>query len=191
MPRLPLLLALAALAAAGCDSLGLDRVDERVTDAVLTLTPQGGGDAVTITATDPDGDGRGFFFTPAFVRLRAGATYAGTLALRDADADLTAEIQDEAEIHLVRVRPDQGSSTPTDRESDYTALDTNGADLPVGLRFRLSVDAEASGAGTVGVTLFHYDAGAKTGPGVLSDARDLDVDVPVVYARPAAAAPGA
>lgn len=188
MPRFLLLLALIALA--GCDSVGLDRVDERITGAVLTLAPADGGAPIEITATDADADGAGFFFSPAFVRLRAGTVYDGSLTLRDGDADLTAEIRDRAETHLARVAlaPEgAGASAPTDRESDYTDSDSNGADLPVGLRFRLRVDGDAAGAGTVDVTLFHFDVGAKTGPDALSDATDLDVRFPVVYAPPTGA----
>ena len=188
MPRFLLLLALAALA--GCDSLGIDRVDERLTDAVLTLTPQDGGAPVTITATDADADGADFFFTPAFVRLRAGTVYDGALTLRDGATDLTPEIRAAAEIHRARVQiapGGAGAAEPTDRESDYTDEDTNGADLPVGLTFRLRVDPDAAGAGTVDVTLFHFDPGAKTRADALSDARDLDVRFPVAFAPPTGA----
>ena len=187
MPRH--LLLLAALALAACDSDGLDRADERITDAVLTLSPEGDGPTVRIVATDADADGDADFYTPTFVRLRAGTRYDGTLELRDGDADRTAEIRAEAETYLARiaVSPDAaGDAEPTDRESDYTDVDTNGADLPVGLRFRLDVSPNAAGAGTVDVTLYHFDVGAKTSADGLSDATDLRAEFPVTFSPPAA-----
>lgn len=184
-----------ALTTAACDSTEppTDPGDqELITQVVVTMTnTANASDVRTITATDADGDGADLIFSPASVTLMPGATYDAILEINDTvnDASITEEIEEESEEHLFAYAftpSSAGTVTITDRESDYTTQDENGAgDLPVGLRFRMAVAASATGSGTFNATLFHFDDGAvKSSAAATSDERDIDIDFPVSFAGP-------
>ncbi|WP_420456089.1 hypothetical protein [Rubrivirga sp.] len=174
---------------AACDSGEPDDgagEEELITQVSLTLTNTAdASDAVTITGTASDGlviD----TFSPARVTLRPGATYDGSIELRDTinDEDITEEIEGEAEEHLFRYtfQPvSAGTVTTTDTESDYGSADANGGDFGVGLRFRASVAAGASGSGTLTAVLYHFDEGPKTSSTATSDEIDVDIAFPVSF----------
>ncbi len=140
---------------------------EQITRVALTFTPDGGGASVTAAFSDPDGDG-GVSGSSEPVTLAAGTTYALTIAfsneLFDPPEDITAEIEAEAEEHIVLVHGDavagpatsSGSALLThayaDVESDYGA-DIVGDDLPVGLAN--TVTTAAAGTGVLSVMLRH------------------------------------
>ncbi len=166
---------------------------ELITQVVITMTnAANAADVRTITATDADGDGAGLVFSPASVTLTPGATYTATIELNDTinDVSITGEIEGESEEHLFAYAftpASAGTVTITDRESDYTTEDENGAgDLPVGLEFRVTVAPGATGTGTFNATLFHFDEGAVKSSGTAtSDERDIDIDFPVSFGGPA------
>ena len=195
--RTPLTRGAAALALLGsltltaCDSgepdLGGVGDEELITQVSITLTNTAdASDVVTIVASDPDGDGAGLTFAPASVVLRPGATYDGTIDLRDTinGEDITAEIEEEAGAHLFRytLQPaSAGTVMTTDTESDYTTGPETDGDFAVGLAFRASVAAGASGPGTLTAVLYHFDAGPKTSDTATSDEIDVDIAFPVSF----------
>ena len=161
--------------------------EELITRVEITLTNTADAqDAVTIVASDPDGDGEGVTYSPASISLRRGATYDGTIRLRDTvnDEDITEEVEAEAEEHRFAYLLDPasaGSITLTDRESDYGSEDENGGDFVVGLTFRLAVASGASGDGVLNARLYHFDDTPKTSSISTSDEIDVDLDFPVAF----------
>ena len=157
------------LAATACspsdDGLGDDT--EVISRLELTFTPQAGGTAVAAVFDDPDGDG-GVSGTAEAVTLSNGVTFDLDIAfvngLVEPPRDITAEVEAEAEEHLVLVLGDAvrgpvSASTDAlvehayaDRESDY-AENTVGDDLPVGVRN--TVSTVRAGTGSLRVMLRH------------------------------------
>ena len=150
---------------------------EVITTVRYTLTPVGGGTALTAQYRDLDGDGG----TAPVLSYPAGAvrltltraqTYTGALLLLDESKSpvdtISNEVLAEANDHLFVYRAAPVgllSITRTDR-------DTNAPPLEIGLATRVVAGA-APGVGTLQVVLKHQP-GAKTGaeaPG------DTDVDV--------------
>ncbi len=143
-----LALALAPLACDGDeDHDDHDHESEVISRVTLTFTPDGGGEAIVASFDDPDGDG-GVSGTSEPITLAAGTTYTMTVeflnALEDPAEDITEEVMEEAEEHLVLVYG-SGVTGPAgigdsvlvshayaDVESDYGA-NAEGDDLPVGL----------------------------------------------------------
>jgi hypothetical protein len=126
-------------------------VPELITRATLTFTPEGGGDAVIVNATDPDGDGVQPITIDGDIQLTTNKTYILTLTFSntlvspsDPAYDVTAEIEEEGDEHMfffgwtnnVFSDPD-GDGNIDNRQGavNYTggdnALDENG--LPLGL----------------------------------------------------------
>ena len=196
LPRVPLALALlGALTFTACDSAepvdGGAGEEELITQVTLTLTPQGGGDALTARA-DFEADGTNPTFTPARLVLQPGVTYDGAIELRDTanGEDITEEVRAEAEEHLLQygfASLGAGQITVTDRESDYTSEDENGGDFAVGLTFRVAV-SEGAGTADLGqgtlltAILYHFDDAPKTSSTATSDEIDVEVAFPVSFA---------
>ena len=186
-----------ALTTSACDSTEPDDgggEQEFITGVTITMTNAAvASDVVTLTATDADGDGGGIVFSPARATLRPGATYTATVRLVDAvnNTVVSDEIAEEAEDHLFRYTftpAAAGTVTVTDRESQYAA-NAVGSDLPVGLAFRVTTAAGATGQATLNATLFHFeDPATKSSATATSDERDLDIDFPVTFSGPAVAA---
>ena len=156
--------------------------EELITSVVITLTPQGGGSAVRLTATDENGDGVGVEYGARGV-LAAGTTYSGTITLRDEpnNVDVNEDVEDEAEAHLFAYGSSVSGVTVaiTDTESDYTDDNNNGGDYAVGLTFDVVVGAGASGTGTLSATLYHFDDGPKTSSTATSDDTDIELAFPI------------
>jgi hypothetical protein len=164
----PLLLASSLVFVACSDpDAGGGEVPEQITRVELTFTPEGGGAAVTAAFNDPDGDGGASGMSEP-IALAAGTTYALALSfaneLFDPPEDVTAEIEAEAEAHLVLLYGDAVAGPATgvtdallqhayaDVESDYGG-NAVGDDLPVGLANTITtMDA---GTGTLRVMLRH------------------------------------
>lgn len=181
---------LGSLSLTACDSGepdGSAGEEELITQVTLTLVNTAdASDTVTIAASDPDGDGAGLTFAPASVALRPGASYDGTIELRDTinDEDITAEVQDEAEEHLFRYAFQPASAGTVgliDLESRYVSTNDNGGDYAVGLVFRAEVATGASGSGTLTAVLYHFDDAPKTSSTATSDEIDVDVAFPVTF----------
>ena len=180
--RLPLL-ALGALALAACDSTAPGDgagEEEFFTRVAVTLTPDGGGKPVVLTATDADGDGAGVLYGQS-TPLTAG-TYAAAITLRDDvnGADVTPEIVAERDVHRFF-----HAFTPTSGPSRVAIsspnLDANG--LPFGQAFTVTVAAGTGGSGTLRVVLAHYEGAGKRATDTLDDrpgtGTDLDLTYPV------------
>jgi hypothetical protein len=150
---------------------------ELITKVMLTLTPAGGGAAVTVTFNDPDGDG-GNAPTIGTLTLKAGTTYNGTIELLDetkSPADtITAEVEEESDAHQFFYTPEGGIVGRV----TVTILDMDSKNLPVGLQYRVAVSAGAAVSGSLNVVLSHYDAKPKDGVN-RSDESDIDIDFPV------------
>lgn len=204
----PLCLVPLALALPACDSGEDDHGDddghehgesEVISRVTLTFTPDGGGDAVVASFDDPDGDG-GMSGSSEPITLDAGTTYTMTVefinGLEDPEEDITEEIREEAEEHMVLVYGDAvtgpagvGSDVLVthdyaDVESDYGA-NAEGDDLPVGLAN--TIMATNAGTAEFHVMLRHLPElnGAPQKTGDLVDifasggavAGEVDVDV--------------
>ena len=152
--------------------------EELITDVTITLTPVGGGAAITSTIADPDADGPN---PPnaqtAAITLDAGVTYNGTIGFFDrsdpADVDdITVEVAEEADEHRVFyvVNGLVGVTVPD------ASMDTDSNSAPLGLTYQVVVDAgSASGTGSIRVILSHYDDAPKGNGSVQSDETDVDV----------------
>lgn len=163
---LSLVAPIAFLAACGDPECELqdDHGDEQevITTLRLTLTPEGGGDAVTATFRDLDGDG-GEEPTITNPTLAANTTYGVTVSLlnetvdpSDEEYDIGAEVKAEAEEHQLfytgsGITDGLLTWTTTDVESDYTQ--NSGDDLPLGLAGTLATGD--AGLGILTMTLKH------------------------------------
>ena len=157
---------IAAWAAIGCvqidgqDDDGHDHDTEVISRVELRFTPSDGGDGgdpIVAAFSDPDGDG-GVSGESEPIALALGVEYTLSIALlndlEDPPVDIGAEIEEEAEEHMVFITDDAGllSHAYADLESDYGA-DAIGDDLPVGLVH--TVAADVAGAGNFRVVLRH------------------------------------
>ena len=142
-----------------------DHENEIISRVVLTFTPEG-GEALSFSFDDPDGDG-GASGVAERIELVEGTTYALALtfenALIDPPADITADIEEEAEDHLVLLTGDlSGPASASmmslltqayaDLESDYGA-NAVGDDLPLGLAH--TITATSAGTGELRLILRH------------------------------------
>jgi hypothetical protein len=150
---------------------------ELITKVTLTLTPAGGGAAVTVVFSDPDGDG-GTAPTIGTLTLKAGTTYTGTIELldetKDPDENITEEVEEESDVHQFFYTPEGGIVGRV----TVNITDTDANNLPVGLEYTVAVTAGAAANGTLNVVLGHYDEAPKDGT-TRSDESDIDIDFPV------------
>jgi hypothetical protein len=149
---------LASVAACGDDGHDHDHNEEEViTTVALSFAPSGGGAAITAEFDDPDGDG-GQAGTADPISLTAG-TYTLTVRfenrLEDPPEDITAEIEDESDAHLILFTGSAVNGPASNQPSapltqSYADMDANG--LPIGLESQI---VAAAGTGTLTVTLRH------------------------------------
>lgn len=156
------LLAAATLFFAGCsdDDPKKEDTPELITKVSLTFTPNGGGDPVVVTATDPDGEGVQNIEMDDPINLAADKTYVMTIELinglaqpSDEAYDITAEVSEERDEHMFffawtnDVFSNPAGNGNVDNRNDavnYNDEDHNG--LPLGLSTTwTAVDATASG----------------------------------------------
>ena len=172
-------LVVAGFAFTACDDPTgpVDNEQELITEVTITLTPVGGGAAITATIADPDGPGP---MAPtaqtSAIALTPGTTYDGMVEFWDrsdpADPeDITEEVAEEAEEHRVfyTFAGVTGVSVPD------ASFDTDANGAPIGLMFQVVVDAAATGTGTVQVVLSHFDDAPKGDGSTPSDETDADV----------------
>lgn len=143
----------------GCgDDGGPSNLEELITTVTLTMTPMGGGTAVTASFDDEDGlGGNPPVIDP--INLVAAQTYAVTVSfqnrLETPPEEITDEVRDEGEDHQVfftgtAVNGPASNQPGAPLTHAYTDMDTNG--LPIGLA---STFATTTGTGTLTVTLRH------------------------------------
>ena len=172
----PLLLILLVLSVAACDSNEPDEEgageEELITRVVLTLV--GGGETISAEADDPDGDGTNFQIDT--ITLQSGTTYTGSIDLFDDvnGEDIGEEVAEEDDEHQFFYTPSGGIAGRV----TVTITDTDGAGLPVGLAFTLTVSNGGAASGSLNVVLSHFDEEPKNGTD-RSDETDVDVTVPV------------
>lgn len=146
------LLILPLAAACGDDTGDTINQQEVITTLTLTLTPDGGGAAVTAAFDDPDGDG-GSAPTIDAISLADQTRYTLTVTLTnklaEPDQDITAEVQAESGDHQLFF---SGSAIDAGTVA-YSYGDKDGAGYPVGLSGSLT--AQTSGSGQLTVTLRH------------------------------------
>ncbi len=89
------------------DNPAKEDVPELITKATLTFTPNGGGSAVVVTATDPDGEGVQDIKVDGPINLSPNKTYLLTLELINGLAASTApeykvtdEVEEEGDEHI-------------------------------------------------------------------------------------------
>lgn len=135
---------------ASCKDEPVDPIEEEViTTLNYTLTPVGGGSAVTLSFQDLDGDG-GDAPTVTNGTLAANQMYTGSMELLNESEtpseNITEEIEEEDEEHQFFF-----DSNVSGLEVLYNDLDEDGN--PIGLSSTLSTGAAASGSLTI--TLRH------------------------------------
>jgi hypothetical protein len=153
-----------------------DHDQELITKVVLTLTPQGGGTAVTATWSDADGAG-GNAPVISGMQLVKGVTYNGTVSVLDESKspvfDVTEEVLEEAEEHQFFY-----TFTPSGNVT-VSILDQDANNRPLGVQFRFAVSASAPNSLTLNVKLSHFDNPADKNGTTPSDENDVNVDFPV------------
>jgi hypothetical protein len=157
---------------------------ENIARVTVTLTPVGGGTALTSVRVDPDGTQlpQPVGAAQGTLTLSKGKTYNGAIALlNDIDpknvVDITAEVRKEANFHRFFYT---FNCTGVNVPAASLDLDTQSPAQPVGLTFQVVVDATAASAAncTLHVELHHFEAAKGDGLGSTFDT-DLSLDFPV------------
>jgi hypothetical protein len=171
---------IATLLFIGCkdETVGpIDNEQELITDVVFQLIEEAGTDTVTASFRDADGEG-GAAPTIDTLKVKAGKTYLGSLALYDKSktpADtITNEIEEESNVH----RFDFMASGDAAGRLTITTLDKDTNNLPIGLHTRVVVTAGGAATGTLKVKLNHFGTVAKGASN--SDETDIDIDFPLL-----------
>ena len=173
----------------GCDDDDPKKEDvpELITKVTLTFTPDGGGAAITASASDPDGEGVQDIAADGPINLDANEDYTLTLTLvneladpADPAYDITGEVEEEGDEHMFffswtnNVFSDPAGNGNIDNRNDplnYNDVDDNG--LPLGLSTSWTTGDFSTG--TFRVVLKHQPD-LKTGSSGASDGEtDLDV----------------
>jgi hypothetical protein len=152
-------LALLTMALAACGVSGDKATNEQevITTVALTFTPAGLGEPTVVEFDDPDGDG-GLPPTVDPLDLPPGdftLAVAFQNRLEDPPEEITDEVRDESEAHLILftgsavVGPATANATGPLTQA-YADTDANG--LPIGLASTITATA---GTGTLTVTLRH------------------------------------
>ena len=180
----------------GCkkDDPAKEDVPELITKATLTFTPNGGGSAVLVTATDPDGEGVQDINVDGAINLSPNKTYLLTLEFINGLAATTApeyyvtdEVEEEGDEHMFFFAwTNHTFSNPTgngniDARTDAVnysggtnSNDANGK--PLGLTTTWTT-ATATLSGTFRVLLKHQP-GLKT---VTSDSNTGETDLDLTF----------
>ncbi|WP_299335194.1 type 1 periplasmic binding fold superfamily protein [uncultured Psychroserpens sp.] len=128
--------------------------EEVITTLTATLTPAGGGTAITLQTRDLDGDGPDAPVVTVSGPLAAGTTYNGSLELlneTESPAEsINVEIEEEDDEH-------QFFFQATNSIATFAYVDFDGDGNPVGLEFTLTT-AATTGTGNVTITLRHEPA---------------------------------
>jgi hypothetical protein len=159
--------------------------EELITTLLVTLTPNDGGDDVTLKFYDADGDGPiapVYTYNPNIAGpnsaavLQLNKSYSASIVLLNETEnpveDVTEEIEEEADEHLFCFSTTLTglAIVPADTEANYIA---GGSTKPVGLLTTWSVGS-AIGTGTVTIILRHQP-GTKTGTCPGSGETDIEV----------------
>lgn len=137
--------------------------EEVITTLTVTLTPDGGGTAVTLQSRDLDGDGPDAPVINVSGSLAGNTTYSGSIVLLNETVsppeDITEEVAEEDEEH-------QFFFAFTGPISGVTYADEDGNGNPLGIAFSLTT--LTAGPATLTITLRHEPK--KPNDGSLADA---------------------
>lgn len=118
--------------------------EEVITTVTVKLTPQGGGDTVTLQSKDLDGDGPKAPEVTKGTLLAANTTYNGEITLlnelEDPAENITEEVAEEADEHQFFYNVTGGIASTFSYAGDN---DANGN--PVGINFTVATGAAGSG----------------------------------------------
>lgn len=184
-------LALLAFSFNACDeeAPGKEDTPELITEVKLTFTPTGGGTPIVVSAIDPDGPGVLDLTAEQPISLTAGTAYTlsieffnGLLDPTEDEYDITAEVLEEADEHMLFFSWDGGFSNPTgngniDNRADavnYEDNDTNG--LPLGLSTSWTTIATAASDLTFRLLLKHQPDLKTASSGSTVGETDADVE---------------
>ena len=154
-------LLLIALVFTGCSDDDPDPVNEEevITTMTVTLTPAGGGTAITLKKTDLDGDGPNAPVYSVSGNLVAGTTYSGLIKVENETEtpaeNITEEVIEEANEHQFFFTPAGGLDVTT----TYADMDDDGN--PLGVEFNLT--ANTASMGTLTIVLRHEPTKPNTG----------------------------
>ena len=166
------ILSLFSIASCSHDDPKKEDVPELITTVKLTFTPDGGGDAIIVAATDPDGEGVAPITVDGPINLTSNTTYTLKVSLvneladpSSAAYDITKEVEAEGDEHMFffswtnDMFSDPGGNGNIDNRNDvvkYTgaenSIDANG--LPLGLTTTWKTSADAT-SGNFRVLLKH------------------------------------
>lgn len=153
--------------------------EEVITTMTVVLTPESGGDIVTLESRDLDGDGPN---APVITggTLAAKTTYSGVITLLNETEspaeDITLEVAEEADEH-------QFFYNATGLNSTFSYAGENDSDgNPVGIKFTLSSGDAASG--NITITLKHEPnkSGSNVNTGDITNAggeTDIEATFPI------------
>ncbi len=151
------------------DTPGAVNEEEVITTLTATLTPDGGGTAITIQTRDLDGDGPNAPEVTVSGDLMAGVTYNGSLVLLNETEspaeNITNEVEEESLEHQFFFTAGGGLDVTT----AYANFDTAGD--PLGTEFTLTAGAASSG--TLTFTLRHEPTKPNTGLGDAGGETDI------------------
>ncbi|MEM7186004.1 MAG: type 1 periplasmic binding fold superfamily protein [Bacteroidota bacterium] len=143
--------------------------EEVITTMTITLTPEGGGTAITLRTRDLDGDGPNAPVVTVSGPLTAGVTYNGVIELlnetENPPEDITLEVEEESDEHQFFYTRSGGLNVAT----EYSNFDNNGD--PLGTEFKLSSNVPS--AGTMTFTLRHEPT--KPNNGLASAGGETDI----------------
>lgn len=143
--------------------------EEVITTLTATLTPDGGGTAITIQTRDLDGDGPNAPEVTVSGDLMAGVTYNGSLVLLNETEspaeNITNEVEEEDLEHQFFFTVGGGLDVTT----AYANFDSDGN--PLGTEFTLTAGAASSG--TLTFTLRHEPTKPNTGLGDAGGETDI------------------
>lgn len=177
---------------AGCDADDPQKEDvpELITKVTLRFTPDGGGDDITVTATDPDGTGLQPIEVDGPINLSQETTY--TLAIElineladvsDPAYDITDEVREEGDEHMFffswtndAFADPAGNGNIDNRADEMNYEDEDVNSLPIGLTTSWTTGLVSSGTFRV---LLKHQPGLKTGTSTAS-AGKTDLDIPFV-----------
>lgn len=151
---------------------------ELITTLNYTLTPSGGGTAITLSFQDLDGDGG---IDPVITggTLSANQTYEGTIELLNESVtpveNITEEVDAEDEDHQFFFQSNMANLTV-----EYTDQDEAGN--PVGITSTLSTGAMATGSITITLRHLPNKSAAGVSEGNIANAggeTDIQVTIPV------------
>ena len=143
--------------------------EEVITTLTVTLSPNGGGTAITLQTRDLDGDGPNAPVVTVSGSLATGVTYSGTIVLLNETVNppeiITEEVEEENLDHQFFYTLGGGLDVTT----AYSNFDDNGN--PLGTEFTLTAGTASSG--TLTFTLRHEPTKPNTGLGDAGGENDI------------------